>query len=189
MRNLLTAVIAAISLPGAALAHSGHAQISGFASGLLHPVTGADHLLAMLAVGLIAALCGGRMLWAMPLGFVGAMLVGAGLGLARLQVTGAELWIGGSVIVLGLVAALPSQQMPRQLLLAATALFGLFHGYAHGIEAPAAGSVTGYLIGFTLATALLHGIGIAAGQRLPPLAIRSGGAAIMIAGTGLALIG
>ncbi|NPD16741.1 HupE/UreJ family protein [Xinfangfangia sp. D13-10-4-6] len=188
MKRLALAA-AAMTLPGAAFAHPGHTETSGLASGFLHPVTGPDHLLAMLAVGLIAALCGGRMLWALPVTFVGAMLAGAGPGLAGLALPGVEIWILGSVIVLGLLAAIPSTALPHSLLLAGTALFGLFHGYAHGAEAPTTGSLTGYLIGFTLATAALHGIGIMLGQRVSAKIARSAGAAIALAGAGLALIG
>lgn len=189
MRKLSLAASAAMILPGAAFAHSGHQEVSGFASGLLHPMTGTDHLLAMIAVGLIAAICGGRLLVAMPVAFVGAMLAGAGLGLAGVVLPGVEIWILGSVIVLGLVAAIPSDRLPHNLLLAGTALFGLFHGYAHGVEAPTAGSVTGYLVGFTLATAALHGIGIVIGRRVPAKVTRFAGAAIAVFGAGLALIG
>lgn len=89
MRNILM-IAATFFVPGAALAHTGHDEVSGFASGILHPITGADHLLAMLAVGLIAALCGGRMLMAMPLAFVGAMLAGAGLGLGGMALPGVD---------------------------------------------------------------------------------------------------
>lgn len=185
----LALTAAAMSLPGAAFAHPGHEQVSTFTSGLLHPVTGVDHLLAMMAVGLIAALVGGRMLWAMPAAFVGAMLAGAGLGLAGVTLPGVETWIIGSVIVLGLVAAMPSRHLPHSLLLVATGLFGLFHGYAHGAEAPVSGSIFGYLIGFTLTTAVLHGIGIAAGQRLPAVVTRGAGAAIALMGAGMVMLG
>lgn len=189
MRKLALATAAAMTLPGAAFAHPGHEEVSGLTSGLLHPVTGPDHLLAMVAVGLIAALCGGRMLAAMPATFVGAMLAGAGLGLAGVVLPGVEGWILGSVIVLGLVAVIPSARLPQNLLLAGTALFGMFHGYAHGTEAPAAGSITGYLIGFALATAALHGLGILIGQRVPEKVTRFAGAAIALSGASLAFIG
>lgn len=189
MRKFTMAATAAMILPGAAFAHTGHGDISGFSSGLLHPLTGADHLLAMVAVGLIAALCGGRMLCAMPLAFMGAMLAGAGFGLAQLALPGVEVWILGSVIVLGLVAAVQSPRLSQALVLAATAVFGMFHGLAHGAEAPVAGSVAGYLIGFTLATAALHGIGMALGHRLPVVVVRGAGAVIALAGTGLAVMG
>lgn len=186
-RIALTAM--ATALPGAALAHSGHAEVSGFASGLMHPVLGADHLLAMVAVGLIAAMNGGRMLWAMPLAFVGAMLFGAVVGLAGFAVPGVEFWILGSVIALGLMMAMQSPHVPQGLLLSGTALFGMFHGYAHGAEAPTTGSVAGYLIGFTVATATLHGIGIVIGKRLPTGLTRGAGMLIALIGASLAVIG
>lgn len=96
MRKFIMAATAAMILPGAAFAHTGHGDISGFSSGLLHPLSGADHLLAMVAVGLIAALCGGRMLCAMPLAFMGAMLAGASFGLTQLALPGGSLdpWLG-----------------------------------------------------------------------------------------------
>jgi urease accessory protein len=189
MRKLAVYFAAMVALTGVANAHEGHEVVSGLSSGLLHPLTGVDHMLAMVATGIIAALCGGRMLWAVPAAFVFAMLVGAGAGLAGLTVPAAEMWIIGSVVVLGLVAAMPSARMPQGLLLAGIGLFGLFHGYAHGLEAPLAGSTAEYLLGFTLATAVLHALGILIGHKLPLAATRAIGAAIAIAGASLALMG
>ena len=191
MRNLsITALVAAflpaVFLPEGALAHSGDGDVSGFHSGLMHPLGGGDHLLVLLAVGLIAALGGRAMVRAMPLGFLGMMLVGAALGMAGVRLPGAEVWIIASVIVLGLVLTLPSGQIPPRFLLAGTAVFGLFHGYAHGVDLPVVPAVAGHLLGFTLATAALLGLGLVIGARLPALSARVAGMAIRLMGISLA---
>ncbi len=185
MRKLTIAATFGVALsPGRAFAHAGHEEASSLAAGLLHPVTGLDHLLAMVAVGLIAALSGGRMLWALPLAFVGAMLAGAGAGLMGWTLPGVEPMIAASVVVLGGAAAL-SAASAGPLLLAGAASFGFLHGFAHGLEAPHGGSVFGYLLGFTLATAALHGLGVLIGRQAPALAARAAGGAIALAGIGL----
>ena len=187
--KFLATMSAALLLPGMALAHPGHDEISGFSHGLLHPMTGADHLLAMIAVGLIAGIWGGRMIWAMPLAFVGAMLGGAFAGLAGLALPGVELWILGSIIVMGIAVFLPTELVPQSALLVGAAVFGLFHGYARGAEAPLGGSLAGYLAGFPLTPMGLHAIGILNGQKLPALVVRGVGLAIALTGIGLASFG
>ena len=163
-----TATAAGLLLPAAALAHPGHSVTDGaFAGGLLHPLTGLDHLLAMVAVGLWAALCGGRALWALP---------------------AVEPVILASVIVLGALVALAAR-LPVVAAAALVALFGLAHGHAHGTEGPAAGLVA-YVAGFGLATAGLHaaglGLGLAFAQARHATAARvMGGAAAL---TGVALV-
>jgi urease accessory protein len=102
MKKALIATVAL--LPGVALAHTGH-EVSGFISGLAHPVGGADHLLAMLAVGLWAARLGGRALWLVPLAFVATMLLGNLLALSGVSLVFTEQGIGLSVVVLGLLLA------------------------------------------------------------------------------------
>lgn len=182
------AALAALSLPAAAFAHTGVGHTYGFAAGLMHPVGGLDHLLAMVAVGLWAAQLGGRALWLVPTSFVLLMLVGGTLGASGMQLPFIEPGIALSVLVLGLLVA-----GAFRINLAASALivglFALFHGHAHGAEMPMEASALGYSLGFALATALLHtaGIGSAAWlQRLRANALTrlTGGA---IAATGLYL--
>ena len=102
--HLTLGALALVLSPAAALAHDGHA--AGFLGGILHPLTGADHLLAMLAVGLWAGALGGRAVLALPAAFVGALASGAALGTAGLALPMVEPGILASVIILGALAAL-----------------------------------------------------------------------------------
>ncbi len=172
-------------LAGTASAHTGdHTTVTGFAGGLTHPLSGLDHLLAMLAIGLWAAQQGGRALWAIPAAFVGAMAVGGGLALAGLSLLHVETGIAASVLVLGLLIA-TRRQWAAPVGMAIAATFAVFHGYAHGLEMPQAASPALYALGFVLATACLHGTGIA-GSLVGRRAVQLAGAGI--AATGLALI-
>lgn len=186
----LFAVFAALLtlLAEPALAHTGAGPVSGAAAGFGHPLGGLDHLLAMVAVGMLGAQLGGRALWAVPGAFVAAMVVGGVLGMAGFALPFVETGIVGSVIVLGLVIAW-GKQVTMAPAMALAAVFALFHGHAHGTEMPAAAAGLEYAAGFVAATALLHalgvGIGLAsslAGEKLAPLSLRAGGGAIAAAG-------
>jgi urease accessory protein len=173
--------------PQAAFAHSGPDHVAGFASGFAHPLGGLDHALAMLAVGLLAAHLAGRALWALPLAFLGAMAFGGAIGAAGIAFPFVELGIAVSVVALGLALALG--RLPLQGALAAAAIFGVFHGHAHGAELPVTGSAAAYGLGFLAATALLHIAGITAGLAsargagsLGRLGRQGAGAAIALAG-------
>ncbi|PVB63013.1 HupE/UreJ family protein [Labrenzia sp. 011] len=144
-----------------ALAHLDPSEHGSFAAGFTHPVFGTDHVLAMIAVGLWAALLGGRAIWTLPSAFVGAMIAGFALSLAGLPLPSVEPVILTSVIVLGVAVAL-AVQLPLGASAALVATFGLCHGYAHGGEMGAAG-VLGYAAGFVLATVLLHAAGLLIG--------------------------
>lgn len=169
---------------GAASAHTGNHVVTGFTSGLTHPLLGLDHLLAMIGIGLWAAQQGGRVLWAVPAAFVGAMLLGGGMSLAGVSLPHVETGIAASVLVLGLLIA-TRQQWAVKTGMAIAAGFALFHGYAHGLEMPQAASPALYALGFVLATAFLHGVGIA-GSLVGRYAMQAAG--VGIAATGLALI-
>ncbi|ASP36287.1 HupE/UreJ family protein [Labrenzia sp. VG12] len=144
-----------------ALAHLDPAEHGSFAAGFTHPLFGTDHVLAMIAVGLWAALQGGRAVWALPTAFVGAMVVGFGLSLAGVPLPYVEPLILTSVVVLGTVVAL-ALRLPLGLSAGLVALFGVCHGHAHGGEIGLAGEF-GYAGGFVLATALLHAAGLLIG--------------------------
>jgi urease accessory protein len=156
--------IAAASLafaPAVAFAHPGHDGAS-LASGFLHPLGGVDHIIAMIAVGLLAARLGGRAVWLVPASFVATMAVA---GLAGMMGTGlpyVETGIALSVVVLAAVAVVGTA-MPVAVAMGLVALFAVFHGYAHGAEMPETTSGLAYGVGFVTATALLHGVGIALG--------------------------
>jgi urease accessory protein len=174
---------------GPALAHTGVGSVSGMAAGFAHPIGGLDHVLAMVAVGILAARQGGRALWLVPAAFVGMMLVGGALGVAGVALPYVELGIAGSVIALGMVIAV-GRRMPVALAMALAGAFAVFHGHAHGTEMPLNASGLAYGAGFLLATASLHiagiGLGLGAAKLTRPLALRFGGGAIALAGLALA---
>ena len=182
--------LAAIALPlafvaGAAQAHTGAGPAGGFLSGLAHPIFGADHLLAMVAVGLWAALLGGRAKWLVPTAFVGVMAIGGLLAVMAVGLPAVELMILTSVVALGaLVAA--RVKASAVIGVAVVAAFALFHGHAHGGEMPINAGGLLYFAGFMLATATLHGLGLSIGlltARLRDgLAVRAVGGGIAAAG-------
>ncbi|GJD51864.1 hypothetical protein OPKNFCMD_4623 [Methylobacterium crusticola] len=174
-----------VLVPQAAFAHAGHGDAAGLAQGFAHPLGGADHLLAMVAVGLLAAARGGRALWAVPLAFLGMMALGGALGAAGTALPFVEAGIGLSVVAFGLAAALGAG-LPLAAAAALVGFFALFHGHAHGAEMPETASGLAYGLGFLAATALLH----AAGLGLGLLAGRFGrGRAVPLAGAAVALSG
>lgn len=163
MNRTLTTLLLLIAST-AASAHTGHA-VSGFASGLAHPFSGMDHLLAMLAVGLWAGQMGGQRIWQLPATFMAMLAAGALVGMTVPDLPLIESGIAASVLVLGLLIAAPTR-LALPLSFALTAAFGLFHGYAHGSEMPIAAAPLAYATGFLLATAALHLGGIATGSTL-----------------------
>lgn len=185
----LTLVAAALLAPQIATAHTGHGDTAGFLHGLGHPLSGADHLLAMVTIGLLAASLGGRALWALPLSFVSAMLTGGLIAINGLPMPFVELGVALSVLVLGLVLA-SAWNGPVIATMALAAGFALFHGHAHGAEMPADASGASYAAGFVLATALLHmgGIGLGLSAKLfgdGRKVIRIAGLLVAVAGAGL----
>lgn len=142
-----------------AFAHVGAGVTGGFTHGLTHPIFGLDHLLAMITVGLWAGFTGGTAKWLWPTAFVSAMILGALAGMGGLALLFVEPVILASVILLGAFLAL-ALRLPVAVGAALVAVFGLFHGYAHGTEAPVDASGVAYIGGFALATAGLHGIGL-----------------------------
>lgn len=185
MRRILT--LAALLAPGPALAHTGASHLHGFAAGLLHPVGGLDHVPAMVAVGLWAGLRGGRAAWALPAGFLCAMTAGFGLGAVGVALPLVQAGILASVIILGaLVAA--SARLSLALAVPLVALFGLLHGQAHGTELAGLGAVAP-AVGFLVATAALHGLGVLATRQITNRGVvrLAGGAmaALMLAVFGL----
>ncbi|TGQ74312.1 MAG: HupE/UreJ family protein [Mesorhizobium sp.] len=171
-----------------AYAHVGVGTTSSFTAGLMHPLSGLDHMTVMIAVGLWAALKGGKAVWAWPLAFVGVMLGGAALGMAHLAVPFVEPGILASVVALGLLVAL-AVDLPVSAGVAIIGLFALFHGHAHGTEVPENAGGLEYMAGFALATAFLHAVGITGalglGLRFRGL-VRAAGAACAAVGVGLA---
>ncbi|WP_122709575.1 HupE/UreJ family protein [Pseudomonas viridiflava] len=178
--------LALLLIPTLALAHPGHSD-NGLIAGISHPIGGLDHLLAMLAVGLWAAQQKGSARWALPCTFVGTMLIGGVLGFEGLNLPALESGIAASVLALGLAVAL-AVRPPVALAVAATAMFALFHGVAHGLELPEMSSPWAYAAGFVAATAALHAVGYAVVRVLPQAAaplVRLAGAASAATGVWL----
>lgn len=171
-------------LPATAEAHAGHALAAHpLLSGILHPLTGTDHLAAMVMVGLWGGMLAGRARWTAPLAFVAAMVAGFGYANLGGPAGAAEAGIVLSIVVLGAALAL-QLRAPLAVACALTGAFGFAHGMAHGIEAPAEGTA-GFAAGFVTATALLHVLGVEAARRVPLGWLRVLGTAG--AGLGLAL--
>ncbi|MBV7477600.1 HupE/UreJ family protein [Pseudomonas sp. PDM31] len=162
LTKLFTAAV--LFVPAMAFAHPGH-DASGVFAGLSHPLTGLDHLLAMLAVGLWASQQKGNLRWALPVTFVAMMLAGGWLGFQGLNIPYLETGIATSVLALGLLVSV-ALRPPVGLAVAMTALFAMAHGVAHGLELPAQASPWSYATGFVCATAALHALGYAAARAL-----------------------
>ena len=178
--------VALLLTPALAFAHPGHGD-SGLIAGISHPIGGLDHLLAMVAVGLWAAQQQGAARWALPCAFVGTMLIGGLLGFEGLELPALESGIAASVLALGLAVAL-AVRPPLVMAVAATALFALFHGVAHGLELPEMSSPWAYAAGFVAATAALHAAGYGVVRVLPQAAaplVRLAGAASAMTGAWL----
>ncbi len=187
-RSSALAVLVLVITSTPAFAHLNPAEHGSFAAGFTHPLTGADHILAMVAVGLWASMLGGRALYVVPLSFVGVMVLGFVAALSGLPLPYVEPVILASVIVIGLLVALAFQASTRNAALI-VGFFAFFHGFAHGGEIGGA-SFFSYATGFALATALLHSAGIAVGLALGRLAKgRTGQLAVRIAGSLAALSG
>jgi len=181
--NWSPAAFAAVLLgaPSIAQAHPG-LHMHGFEAGLIHPLTGLDHLLAMIAVGFWAASLGGAARWIVPGAFVVVMALGGLAGAAGLQLPAVEYVIAASVFALGLLVAF-DVRVPTIAAAALVALFAAFHGFAHGVEAPADTSFIVFGFGFVIVTALLHGVGLGLGT------LRFSGAFGRLAGAAVALAG
>lgn len=164
MRRTLTLVsigMATALWPAAAMAHPGHeAFASSFLAGALHPLSGFDHLAAMLMVGLWAGIAARRHIWAPPAAFVGFMLAGFAFGRSGGTLPLAESLILVSLVVLGLALCFAAR-VPLGVAVAIIALFAFAHGQVHGMELPQGAVAWRFAAGFGLTTALLHGIGIA----------------------------
>lgn len=172
----------------AAQAHTEVMRGGGFERGFMHPLTGGDHLLAMVAVGMWGAVLGPPLLWLLPVTFPMLMVFGAVAALSGLALPAIEPGVAASVLVLGTAIA-GLWRAPVPVAIAVVAFFGFLHGFAHGRELPQAASPAAYATGFVLASGLLHGAGITIGalRSLPggQLAFRALGAAIGMVGAWL----
>ena len=162
--------------------------MSSILQGFVHPIGGLDHALAMIGLGIIAGLIGGRALWLVPAAFVAFMAVGAMMGIRRIDLPNYEIGIALSVVVLGAIIAL-GRPLPSVGAAALAAVIAVFHGYAHGAELPLESSVAGYISGFVIATLLLHAVGIALEIGARKLGSQMSLRARQAAGGGMVVIG
>lgn len=167
------------------MAHVGSGEAGGFLIGLQHPVSGMDHVLAMIAVGLWGAQLGAPALWLLPVAFPMMMAFGGMFGLMGIPLPGVEVGIAVSAIVLGIMVFIEARPA-LAVSMAIVAFFAIFHGHAHGTELPQGQSGLLYSMGFVFATGCLHGAGIAVGLinrwNAGRLALRGAGALVCAAG-------
>jgi urease accessory protein len=170
---------------GPVFAHDGQGQAAGFLSGLLHPVSGLDHVVAMIAVGLWGAQLRQPAVWLLPVTFPMVMAIGGFCGLLGIPVPGVEIGIALSALLLGIMVA---GEVRTRLTIAAilVGLFAVCHGHAHGTELPDGQSGLAYSIGFVVATGCLHGAGILMGLAH---AWPAGRMLLRVAGAGVAIAG
>ncbi|HZY02854.1 MAG TPA: HupE/UreJ family protein [Anaeromyxobacteraceae bacterium] len=171
--------------PALAWAHAEQGRAAGLLAGLRHPVSGLDHVVAMISVGLWGAQLGPPAVWLLPVTFPVVMAFGGMLGLSGARLPGVEAAIGISGVALGL-AVLSEWRPPPWLGALMVGFFAVFHGHAHGAELPPGGNGLLYSLGFVVATGALHatGIGIGAVHRWPwgRAALRAAGAAVAATG-------
>ena len=184
-REVLAGALFVLMAAAPALAHPQQGQAAGFVNGVRHPVSGLDHVLAMISVGLWGAQLGQPAIWLLPVTFPMVMAFGGFLGLLGIPLPGVELGVALSAVLLGVMVA----REAKPPLVAAAVLvgfFAIFHGHAHGTELPPGQSGLAYSIGFVMATGCLHAIGIAIGVvhrwRVGRMALRAAGVMVALAG-------
>lgn len=180
-RRRIPAVVAAgvagsLVVTSPASAHTG-LPAGGALDGVIHPLVGLDHLLAMVAVGILAAAWTDRSIaWLVPAGFVAGMILGGVAGLVGFEIPGVEAAIAASVVVLGvlIMTGIGARGVWLPIL---AAVFGAIHGHAHGAELPDGALPFAYIVGFVVTTAALHAAGTGVGlglRRLPAIRVATG---------------
>jgi urease accessory protein len=179
------AFAAAALAPAAAWAHADTSHGGGFVAGFLHPISGLDHVVAMVAVGLWGAVLGPPALWVLPVAFPMVMAFGGLLGLLGVPIPGVEIGIAVSGVVMGLMV-LFELRPPLWVAALIVSAFAVFHGHAHGAELPAGSNALLFSLAFVIATGLLHLVGILLGEtrRWP-----GGRRFVQVAGAVVALVG
>jgi urease accessory protein len=171
--------------PAAAMAHVESGEAGGFMSGVTHPISGLDHVLAMVAVGLWGAQLGSPAMWMLPIAFPMMMAVGGMLGLIGVPVPGVEVGIAVSGIVLG-VMVLGEVKTPLTAAMILVGIFAIFHGHAHGTELSEGQNAMLYRIGFVISTGTLHAVGIGIGTihrwNVGQVLLRAAGGIVMLGG-------
>ena len=181
--SLAALSLTAAMMPSLAFAHPGGDHVHGLLAGLEHPLFGVDHLLAMVAIGMIAARNGRIGFFVVPPAFVLAMMVGAAFGIAGIGLLSIETGIALSLVVFGAMVAL-ARPLSLEAAASLATIFGLFHGNAHGLEIPESAGGLAYAAGFVLATSALHAAGALSALKLAgrPATVRTAGAATSLVG-------
>jgi urease accessory protein len=162
MTRFMTFVVVVFLCAQSAFAHPQKREAVGFLTGFRHPISGLDHVLAMVAVGLWGAQLGSPAIWLLPVAFPLVMAFGGMLGLMGVPLPGIEYGIAASAIALG-AAVMFEWKPPLALAAALVGVFAIFHGHAHGTELPPGQSALLYSMGFVIATGCLHAVGIGIG--------------------------
>lgn len=187
MTPLLLIALLLVVLPDTASAHSAEGTVGGFVSGFRHPLSGLDHIVAMVAVGLWGAFLGRRAMWTLPVVFPVVMAFGGALGVLGVPIPHVETGIALSGIVLGLMVTFAAKP-PIWIASVIVGFFAIFHGHAHGTELPAAANAMTFAAGFVISTGLLHLGGISLGMLAHwpwgRITVRAGGVAIALVGCG-----
>lgn len=182
---LIGSALMALLWPARALAHTHGGEAAGLLSGLRHPVSGLDHVLAMVAVGLWGAQLGPPAVWLLPVTFPVAMAFGGMLGLMGFALPGIEIGIAASAVIMGVMVGWEARP-PLWVAAVIVGFFAIFHGHAHGTELPPGADALLYSIGFVVATGCLHAAGIALGliHRWPAgkVTLRAAGVAVALTG-------
>ena len=183
--RLFVVTLLVLSAGARLLAHDPTDAAGGFLTGVLHPLSGLDHVVAMVAVGLWGAQLGPPAMWLLPITFPIVMAVGGFLGLIGVALPGVEIGITLSALLLGVMVA-SEARLSLAIAASLVGVFAIFHGHAHGTELPAGQSGLAYSIGFVVATGLLHAAGIVIGVihrwHAGRIALRVAGTAVAIAG-------
>jgi len=184
-RVLPLVALSLLIMTGPTIAHTEGSVAGGFLRGIWHPMSGFDHVVAMIAVGLWGAFLGAPGIWLLPIVFPMVMAFGGALGIIGVPIPSVEVGIALSAIVLGLCVAL-ALRPPLWIAAIIVGTFAIFHGHAHGTELPAAADAYAYAAGFVIATGLLHITGIMFGLlarwEVGEMAVRAGGGLIALAG-------
>jgi urease accessory protein len=171
--------------PDTAMAHVESGQAGGFLDGVSHPISGLDHVLAMVAVGLWGAQLRSPAVWLLPIAFPMMMAFGGMLGLMGVPVPGVEIGIAVSGVVLGAMV-LGEVKAPVAAAIVLVGIFAVFHGHAHGTELPPGQNAMLYSLGFVVSTGTLHaaGIGLGLGHKWQAgrVLLRAAGAVVMMGG-------
>lgn len=176
-----------VLFPLTASAHTETGTFGGLLSGFKHPITGLDHLVAMVAVGLWGAFLGGQAMWLLPVVFPVVMAFGGALGVLGVPLPAVETGVALSGVILGLMVAC-AVKPPLWVAAVIVGVFAIFHGHAHGTELPQSANALAYAVGFVISTGLLHLCGIALGLLIKwpwgRITVRAGGAVIALIGGG-----